>query len=149
MAATIAVLADMHLPRSPSAAQWAALEWALGEVVVANADLIVVAGDVTACGSADAARRFRARLDATGLPFLITPGNSDLRSADEADAVAETLLTPLSFTAGIRVVVADSSPGAIALADRERLDQDCAEGTVMSRLFYGRKKLQELLEDLR
>jgi RNA polymerase sigma-70 factor (ECF subfamily) len=26
---------------------------------------------------------------------------------------------------------------------------DCAEGTVMSRLFYGRKKLQELLEDLR
>ena len=26
---------------------------------------------------------------------------------------------------------------------------DCAEGTVMSRLFYGRKKLQELLDDLR
>ena len=26
---------------------------------------------------------------------------------------------------------------------------DCAEGTVMSRLYYGRKKLQELLEDLR
>ena len=25
---------------------------------------------------------------------------------------------------------------------------DCAEGTVMSRLFYARKKLQELLEDL-
>jgi RNA polymerase sigma-70 factor, ECF subfamily len=26
---------------------------------------------------------------------------------------------------------------------------DCAEGTVMSRLFYGRKKLQEILKDLR
>ena len=76
----IAVLADTHLSDLPGTAQDAALDWALAWLRAAPPDLVLVAGDVTTAGTTSAARRARAKLDASGLTFRMAPGNSDCRS---------------------------------------------------------------------
>lgn len=121
---TLAVMADMHLPAARDSAQYACLEWALSTLVREKPDITIALGDITAAGSPDAARYFRARLEETNLPFLITPGNSDRRTPNAYADVMRALKTPSTFTAGECIlIVADSSDGTISSDDRQMIER--------------------------
>lgn len=79
----IALLADLHLPDSERTVKEEVLDWALSAAVRLGADRIVGAGDLTATGTVRAAGRLRRRLESTGIPFLLTPGNAELRTPVE------------------------------------------------------------------
>lgn len=97
MPTRIAVLADTHLTDLPNTAQDAALDWALEWLRADPPDLVLVAGDVTAAGTTDAARRAREKLNASGLTFRMAPGNSDCRSPQHWERVRELLTAPGTF----------------------------------------------------
>ena len=89
----IALLADLHLPDSEQNSKEEIFDWALATAKCLRVDRIVGAGDLTATGSIVAAKRLRRKLAATGIPFLLTPGNAEMRSPDECARVAEILAT--------------------------------------------------------
>ncbi len=123
MSTLIAVIADTHLNALEGTAQDAGLAWALRELGNLKPDVVVVAGDVTAVGDPGAAARFRHALQASGLPFIITVGNSDLRQASDQARVREILKTPRSArTNGVLVVTADSSDGRLSQSERDALE---------------------------
>lgn len=97
MPTRIAVLADTHLTDLPGTAQDAALDWAIATLRANPPDLVLVAGDVTAAGTANAAQRAREKLDASGLNFRMAPGNSDCRSPEHCEHVRELLTVPGTF----------------------------------------------------
>ena len=91
----IALLADLHLPDSERTVKEEVLDWALSAAVRLGADRIVGAGDLTATGTVRAAGRLRRRLESTGIPFLLTPGNAELRTPVERARVRDILRTPV------------------------------------------------------
>ncbi len=121
----IALLADLHLPDRTDTVKEPVFSWALREAAARRADLLVGAGDMTGLGTLPAARRYLSALQATGIPFLYAPGNADLRTAGDAEAVA----TLLSANRQIGpVVVLDNAWGAFSEASRAFLDGLAAEG---------------------
>jgi hypothetical protein len=121
---TMAVMADNHLPSIPGTAQEACLDWALAALTPHQPDLLVVAGDITAAGSPEAATTFRSKLDQSGLAYLITPGNSDLRNPPEQSAALEALATTsVADHPECRVVLLDTSQGQITPEARLALNQ--------------------------
>lgn len=124
---TLAVIADTHLTPVPGTAQHASLHWALATLASRPPDLLVIAGDVTAAGSPEAARALREALKRAGLPVLVTPGNSDRRDAAGRPDVLAALATARSADYGeCRVVLVDSSEGVLPPAERAALRQAAA-----------------------
>ena len=74
----IALIADPHLSDVENTPQEEALSWALSELEALRPDACVWLGDITACGSPDAAMRFRKKTDA--LPFPSVSGETSLAS---------------------------------------------------------------------
>lgn len=111
----IAILADLHLPDRDDTVKEQVLDWALAECSRRSADLIVAAGDVTSIGTIPAAERFRMKLDRCGVPFIITPGNAEIRRPAQTGRVLRILDTR-EFSNG--VLVLDSSK--IALSEKSR-----------------------------
>ena len=76
----IALIADSHLSDTEITPQEESLNWALEELKIIAPDACVWLGDITACGSPDAAIRFRSKTDRLPFPSLTVPGNSELRT---------------------------------------------------------------------
>lgn len=119
----IAFIADPHLSDIEATPQEEALNWALDELLGIKPDACVWLGDITACGSPDAAMRFRRKLE--GLPFtsVTVPGNSDLRTSHTASIMERYLLShlcPLNVD-GISIVGMDTSRNKLLPEERERL----------------------------
>lgn len=87
----VAILADMHLPERTDTVKELVFDWALAEAKRRGVELIVGAGDMTAMGTIGAARRLIDKLEAVGLPFLNAPGNAELRTAANRNAVLELM----------------------------------------------------------
>lgn len=114
----MAVISDPHLttvPNTvPNTAQEACLDWALAALGARRPDVVVVAGDVTAAGAPEAALVLRRRLEQSGLPWLITPGNSDLRQPRHHAVLRHNLAGPsLADYPPCRVLLLDSSTGVL------------------------------------
>ena len=107
----ICFLSDTHLPYRDDAVQNDALTFLCGEAKKAGADYIAAAGDMTADGDPDAARRFLKAVADTGLPAVICPGNSDIRTA-------ATVNEMLSFTSPAVNVFGDFTLISAGDADR-------------------------------
>ena len=123
MSCTIAVIADTHLGERDDTAQDACLDWALDVLGPIGPDVVIVAGDVTAMGTPASAHRFREKMEQSGLPFFITPGNSDRRSGPAYPAVRSALATPQTCQASDwAVLLADTSQGVIGPHERTRLE---------------------------
>jgi hypothetical protein len=121
---TMAVMADNHLPVMTGTTQEACLDWALTTLAARSPDLLVVAGDVTAAGALAAATAFRHKLDCCGLPYLITPGNSDLRNPSQRSAVLRALATAqVADYRHVRVVLLDTCEGQVAKETRLALEE--------------------------
>ncbi|NMA46655.1 MAG: hypothetical protein GX945_08840, partial [Lentisphaerae bacterium] len=91
---TIALLADIHLPDREDTVKDLVWDWALAEARRQGAELLVGLGDLTSIGTSKAARRVRRKLEATGLPFVLSPGNAEFRSRAQTAAVLHALYTP-------------------------------------------------------
>ena len=78
-----------------------------------------MAGDMTAAGEAAAARRMVESCRESGVPWLSTPGNAELRTPEDARAVCE-MLTVWDETCP--VVLVDTSRGTVPEAERERVE---------------------------
>lgn len=98
MTTTIAILADLHLPSAAGTAQEAALDWALECLRAEAPDVVVFGGDITASGTAVAARRAREKVEACGIPFRMAAGNSDRRTPEEWAAVRDLLTVADDFS---------------------------------------------------
>ena len=119
----IALLADLHLSDIVGTPQEETFEWALDELEALRPDAAVWLGDVTACGSLDAAMRFCKRIGTLSFPSVAVPGNSDIRTPATAP-VAERMLfnCPDGLLIGnLRIVGVNSSHNGLSLAERERL----------------------------
>lgn len=93
-----AVLCDLHLPFLQSTAQYAALDWAIGEIRRQAPGAVVTVGDITACGEIAAMEYFTEKMKSVPCPQLILSGNSDVRGAHTRAAVlAHTRSGSLSF----------------------------------------------------
>ena len=120
MTARIAILADTHLPDTAGSAQDAALDWALDQLRHDAPDVVLVAGDVTGTGRSETARRARGKMDRSGLPYRMTPGNSDRRTPTDW-ALTEARLTVARpyVTSDLAVLVLDTSDETVPELERE------------------------------
>lgn len=123
----IALLADLHLPDSERSVKEEVLDWALETAKRLHAERLVGAGDLTATGSAASAKRLRAKLAATGIPYLLTPGNAELRSPVDRAKVAELLATPVEDDG---IVLLDTSRSRLSETARVLLEKSVPAGVL-------------------
>lgn len=123
----IALLADLHLPDSERTVKEEVLDWALSAAVRLGADRIVGAGDLTATGTVRAAGRLRRRLESTGIPFLLTPGNAELRTPVERARVRDILRTPVEDDG---LLLLDTSRGRLSEEARALLGRPVPAGVL-------------------
>jgi len=119
----LAVIADTHLPNCEGSAQETALRWGIAACAREHVDLIAYAGDLTAAGDADAGRRVLEVIATAPLPRVLTPGNSDLRTASCACELRRQLAQPALLRAdGLCVVCLDTADGTVPAAERARFE---------------------------
>lgn len=120
----IALIADSHLSDTASTPQEESLNWALEELKRIAPNACVWLGDITACGAPDAAMRFRRKIDALPFPNVTVPGNSELRTADTADAMERFLMSHHKglHLGDLSIVGMDTSHNKIFPRERERLN---------------------------
>lgn len=121
----IALLADTHLSDSEATPQEEALDWALRELSEIRPDACIWLGDLTACGSPDAALRFYRKASALPCPSVLVPGNSDLRTEATAPMVERFLFNyPNGLRLGdLHVIGFDNARDCISSEERERLSR--------------------------
>ncbi|MCK5804978.1 MAG: metallophosphoesterase family protein, partial [Lentisphaeria bacterium] len=125
---SFAVIADCHLPDCEDSAQEAALTWALDVCVQRDVEVIAAAGDVTAAGDLRTVARFQKLLKSTSIPIVSTPGNAELRTAQEAERARAKLSEPTSFQGTEWSMLAvDTADGGVWDEEKARLEQRLAE----------------------
>ena len=125
----IAVIADSHLPDYSGTVKDDVFEWALATAIEKQADVIVAAGDLTAIGTIEAAKRVKQKLNATTLPYLLTPGNAEIRSPEFSKEVLSELQTPVKFEQNAcYALVLDSSKQKLTDKDRNIIKDLARQG---------------------
>ena len=121
----IALIADPHLSDVENTPQEAVLSWALSELEALRPDACVWLGDITACGSPEAAMRFRKKTDALPFPSVTVVGNSDIRTPDTAPVLERFLSNyPCGLLVGdTRIVGVNTSHNCILPSERARLSR--------------------------
>ena len=121
----IALLADTHLSDCLNTPQEEALDWALPQLKSLSPDAAVWLGDMTACGSPDAALRFQKKISALDCPSVLVPGNSDLRTAATAPMLERFLFNYPNglFLGDLHVIGFDNARAKILPEERERLSR--------------------------
>ena len=119
----IALLADPHLSDVENTPQDEPFCWALNELSQLKPDVCVWLGDITACGSPDAAMRFRKKIGELSCPSVIVPGNSDIRTPATAPLMERFLMNyPQGYLLnGLRIVGVNTSHDKIMEDERVRL----------------------------
>ena len=127
-----AVLADLHLTDRADTVKENVLDWALACIKAEQVDCIVSAGDLTAVGTVPAARRIMEKIRATGIPFIGTAGNAELRTPDQAEEVLKILSTPLTLKKDtVTLVMADSVNGSLTADAMELLKNIKKDGPLV------------------
>lgn len=148
MATRIAVIADVHLPEAAASAQEAAFEDALGRLRAERPDVLLLAGDATACGSAEAANRVRVKLDESGLCYRAIPGNADRRTAADLDATTTTLTIDHPFRNSECVVcLVDMRDGELTAKTREHLHEVTKRVDHLPVVLAGHYPMEHCLHD--
>jgi len=83
----ICFMCDLHLSFDKNALQYDVLEWAISDIERKNPDCIAYVGDVTCDGNIAVYKWFVKRMQRTQIPFLLIPGNSDLRCKDSCNEI--------------------------------------------------------------
>lgn len=117
---TVAVLADLHLTDFTDTIQAGVLEWAVEELRLRKPDVILLLGDMTACGSPVAATHVLSAVSRVRACVVTTPGNAEHRHSSQTAAML--LGTPaFAYTETGAVITLDSSTGTIPQSERDSL----------------------------
>ncbi len=120
----IAVIADTHIPDCSDSAEEAALGWALDACRAGGADVVVFAGDLTACGLFGELDRLAGVMTRLELPSVRTPGNSDLRTPRTAEQARRRLSMPaVQHLPDATVLALDTADGAVRPCERQRFEE--------------------------
>jgi len=123
----IAVIADPHIPDCDGSAEEAALDWAVQTCRSIGVDVVVFAGDLTACGRRGELDRTIRILSRLRLPWVCTPGNSDLRTPQTADRARALLAKPaIQRLPDATVLALDTADGTVHPRERERFERTLA-----------------------
>lgn len=120
------VLADLHLPDRADTVKELVLNWIADVVKQEQPDYLIGAGDMTASGTIPASERLVRTLKRTGVPFLLTPGNAELRSPEVAEQVAQILKSIDEKTTPFRMI--DTSGGWLMYPEQL---QDLPNGAIL------------------
>ncbi|MBR0457709.1 MAG: metallophosphoesterase [Victivallales bacterium] len=116
----IAAISDLHLPDRSDTIKDIVFDWALAELAQLHVDLLVAVGDLTSLGTQISAQRFRNKLAQLHIPVVITPGNAELRTPSQTQAVLEILRNKTPFPG---VIPLDTSRHHLTDEDRDTLLQ--------------------------
>lgn len=117
----ICFIADIHLPYKSDAVQYRALEFLCSSALKNKAELIIAAGDFTANGDTAAAARFIGTLKNTGLPFLISTGNSDIRSDCTAERIKRLASPCFNIFEGCGIIMLNDCDGRLSAGAKAAL----------------------------
>ena len=120
------VLADLHLPDRTDTVKEQVLNWIVDVVKQEQPDYLIGAGDLTAYGTIPASERLVQKLKSTGVPFLLTPGNAELRSPEVANQVAQILKSIDEKETPFRMI--DTSGGWLMYPEQL---QDLPDGAIL------------------
>lgn len=128
----IVLLADPHLSDIETTPQEAALDWALSELRSLSPSVCIWLGDITACGSLDAAMRFCKKISQLPCPSLVVPGNAELRTPKTA-SIATRLL--FNYSKGLKIgdicfVGMDTSQDKLSAEEKARLERLECDGDI-------------------
>lgn len=126
----IVLMADLHLSDHTGTPEEAALDWALNLANSMATDVVLCLGDVTACGSADAAMRYGQKAGNVNCPVLNVPGNSDVRMPSTAPLLERCFSDHDKgcHIGDIHFVGINTAQGRILPAERARLQAVEASG---------------------
>ena len=116
----IAVAADLHLPDRSDTQKEAVWQWLLRYLRQEKVDIFVGAGDLTSIGTVCAAERIMTGLRQLGIPYILTPGNSEMRTPEQMPQVLQLMETPVEL---FPVAVLDSASGKLSASAAEFLRQ--------------------------
>lgn len=141
----IAHLTDIHIGFSEAPVRQINVrgnfEKTLQQIILEKPDLLVLGGDLAAdCGEIAAYQWIKPRLDRTGIPYLIIPGNHDRidNLVHIFDLQSESQAAELYYTRrinGLRFIFLDSSAGFLSGAQLKWLEQQ-AGGSIDSALLF-------------
>lgn len=137
--------ADPHISDVLNTSQEAAVDWALRTALELKPDALICAGDVTACGNADAAMRFLEKLYALPFPSIVVPGNSELRNVYTAP-ILERLFSAYPNglkLGGIRIIGMNFSHDSISPEERKRLSELQSDEKLILVSHQGHRHLDE------
>ena len=120
----VAIAADLHLADRSNSVKEQVWQWVLSECRRRNVDLFVGAGDLTGIGTLSSAQKIISALQTNGIPFMLTPGNAELRTPADKAATLELMQTEVLNDT---VVLFDSSCGRLSTAASQLLS-DVAAG---------------------
>lgn len=127
---TFVIIADTHLPSVEGTAQYASLDWAIGDINNKKPAFAVVAGDITASGDIAAFEAFDERIKALSIPCYTVLGNADMRTYENAK-YAHSLRTGYTIDMDkCRIVCLDTSDGEINPEDRATMKK-CGEKDII------------------
>lgn len=141
----IIAFADPHISDVVNTSQEAAIDWALRKAIEMKPDALICAGDITACGSADAAMRFTEKLYALPFPSVVVPGNSELRCI-ETEPLLERLFSayPDGLKIGdYRIFGMDFSHDRILPEERKRMSEFCCDEKLILVSHQGHRSMDE------
>lgn len=135
----IGFICDMHLPEDKLSSQFAFFKQSITQIKEENADMIITAGDITACGEWEAFENYKSVIGGFKSFFVI--GNSDVRDNDTKDkfiAAAENF----SINIGKRKLLGINTPyGQIEENDKECI-QALSDGDILI-MHHGLHRLDE------
>ncbi len=136
-----AVLCDLHLPFLQNTAQYAALDWAIGEIQRQVPMAVAVVGDITAYGEIASMEHFVKKMKSLPHPKLILSGNSDIRQEKTREAI-------LAHTKSDSLQIGDTTLVGLCVHDRIVTHEDrkllsSLTGKIILFLHYDMHSLEE------
>ena len=118
-------ITDLHLSDRTDTAAADALEWAIGAANRLAPDLVAVTGDITTYGTQDAARHFLEAAANLNAPWLLTPGNAELRTPGAMPVLSSCPASCRSLRLGeVQFLLPDTSSGKMLQSDRHLLEHE-------------------------
>ena len=119
----LVLFADPHLSDIECTAQEQAAAWAFAVARELQPDAAACLGDISACGSPEAAVRFLNYGQTLPCPLITMPGNSDIRTPETAPLM-ERLLSDYQggwSCENLSVVTLNTAQGSLSAAEQKRL----------------------------
>jgi len=122
-------ITDLHLSDRTDTPTYQALLWAIDETNKQEPDFVVVSGDMTTYGTAQAAHNTLNALEKINAPTFFTPGNAEHRSPDALPLFSQHHPQTHHEHKGVLFLFPDTSRGKIRPNERIQLEEQSRSHT--------------------